>query len=189
MLLVLHLGKNAISKSSLYSISIRATTSPVVVSRNSTLEDCCDPVTAIFPGGEILVTRRTSKSSRVSVVPAWSITKFSRSRFHILTLPSQHPTKILWPLYDGQVLLPSERDDDFQNIVEPVIEQNWRRDDGHKNLGFHQVFVWMGTTTDHHNLDHCLAIAKSMPPPPMIVPLTAVSLGQAQDAWWLCQSS
>ena len=37
--------------------------------QESTLEDCCDPVTAIFPGGEILVTRRTSKSSRVSVVP------------------------------------------------------------------------------------------------------------------------
>ena len=47
----------------------------------------------------------------------------------------------------------------------------------------------MGTTTDRHNLDHCLAIAKSMSPPPMIVPLTAVSLGQVQDAWWLCQSS
>jgi len=44
-------------------------------------------------------------------------------------------------------------------------------------------FVWLWTTTYRPRLGHCLAIVKSMP----LVPLTTVSLGQAQDAWWFRQ--
>ena len=58
----------------------------VVVSRNLTLEDPSDLVSIIFPDGDILIICCLSESSWVSILLAWFIAKFFRSRFYILTL-------------------------------------------------------------------------------------------------------
>ena len=58
-------------------------------------------------------TCHVSVSSWVSIVSARFSTESFRSTFHILTLLSLYPTKILWPSCDGQILHTNELARDF----------------------------------------------------------------------------
>ena len=116
-------GENAILMPSSYLTSICATTSPVFVSSNLMLWDCCDSVAATFPEGETIMTRRVSVSSWVSIMSAPLPVESSRSTSHILTLPSSYPTKSLRPSRDGQILLTYEVAWGFSQIIfEPVVD-------------------------------------------------------------------
>ena len=115
-------GENAIPMPPWYSIYVRPTTSQVVVSLNSTWEDC-DIVPAIFPEHENEKIRSLSVSSWVFAATSRSPAKSSVFRLHMLTLPSLPPTKSLCPSRDGQIQVISEvmGDSISKIMLEPVI--------------------------------------------------------------------